>query len=106
VEYILHGLADCMTTTMVLHAAAHGIELESVESCLKGDLDVRGFLGLDPTVRNGYQFITVEFTIKGNITEEQRKQLMAFTSMSPVFDIVTNKVPVIVALKPACGHGA
>ena len=101
VEYILHGLAGCMTTTMVLHAAANGIAVDSVESCLKGDLDVRGFLGLDPTVRNGYQCITVEFTITGDITEEQRKELVRFTSMSPVFDIVTNKVPVSVSLRLA-----
>lgn len=101
VEYILHGLAGCMTTTMVLHAAAHGIAVDSVESCLKGHLDVRGFLDLDPSVRNGYQCITVEFTIKGDITEAQRKQLVEFTSMSPVFDIVTNKVPVSVSMKMA-----
>jgi uncharacterized OsmC-like protein len=101
VEYILHGLAGCMTTTMVLHAAAHGIAIDSVESCLKGELDVRGFLGIDPSVRNGYQCITVEFTIKGDLSEDQRKQLVKFTSMSPVFDIVTNKVPVSVSLKLA-----
>jgi uncharacterized OsmC-like protein len=99
VEYILHGLAGCMTTTMVLHAAAHGIELESVESTLEGDLDVQGFLGLNDQVRNGYQQIRVNFTIKGNLSAEEKQQLESFVRMSPVFDIVTNKVPVQVALQ-------
>jgi uncharacterized OsmC-like protein len=99
VEYILHGLAGCMTTTMVLHAAANGIELKSVESSLEGDLDVQGFLGLNPEVRNGYQQIRVTFTIEGNLTEQEKQKLETFVQMSPVFDIVTNKVPVQVSLQ-------
>jgi uncharacterized OsmC-like protein len=99
VEYILHGLAGCMTTTMVLHAAANGIELKSVESSLEGDLDVQGFLGLNETIRNGYQQIRVKFTIEGDITEDQRKMLESFVLKSPVFDIVTNKVPVNVSIQ-------
>lgn len=99
VEYILHGLAGCMTTTMVLHAAANNIDLESVESRLEGDLDVQGFLGLNDKVRNGYQQIRVTFTIKGDLTEEEKLKLESFVRMSPVFDIVTNKVPVAVKLQ-------
>ena len=98
VEYVLHALAGCMTTTMVLHAAANGIELKSVESELEGDLDVMGFLGLNDQVRNGYQQIRVKFKVDGDITDEQRDKLYSFTQMSPVFDIVTNKVPVTVVL--------
>ncbi len=99
VEYILHGLAGCMTTTMVLHAAARGIEIESVESSLEGRIDVQGFLGLNEEVRNGYEDICVTFDIKGDFTEEQKEELLNFTSRSPVFDIVTNNVPVTVRLK-------
>jgi len=99
VEYVLHGLAGCMTTTMVLHAAANNISLESVESKLEGDLDVQGFLGLNDKVRNGYQQIRVTFTIKGDLTEAEKMKLESFVRMSPVFDIVTNKVPVDVKLQ-------
>lgn len=99
VEYILHGLAGCMTTTMVLHAAANNIQLESVESWLEGDLDVQGFLGLNDKVRNGYQQIRITFTIKGDLTEEEKQKLESFVRMSPVYDIVTNKVPVVVKLQ-------
>lgn len=99
VEYILHGLAGCMTTTMVLHAAANNINLKSVESTLEGDLDVQGFLGLNENVRNGYQNIVVKFTVKGDLTEDEKQKLESFVKKSPVFDIVTNKVPVQVSLQ-------
>lgn len=98
VEFILHGLAGCMTTTMMLHAAARDISVDSVESFLEGDLDVNGFLGLDRTVRNGYQGIRVTFNIEGDLTDEERQMLISFAHQSPVFDIVTNKVPVTVHL--------
>jgi uncharacterized OsmC-like protein len=96
VEFVLHALAGCLTTTMVLHAAAHGIQLDKVESKLEGDLDVQGFLGLDPSIRNGYKQIRASFKVEGNLTEEQRAKLFQFTQMSPVFDIVTNPIPVSV----------
>ena len=99
VEFILHGLAGCMTTTMMLHAAANGISVDSVESSFEGDLDAQGFLGLDDSVRNGYQNIRVLFHIEGDLTEEERKQLISYAYKSPVFDIITNKVPVAVSLK-------
>jgi uncharacterized OsmC-like protein len=98
VEFILHGLAGCMTTTMALHAAANGIELKSVESELEGDLDVQGFLGLNDQVRNGYREIRVKFKVEGDITDEQKETLISFAQKSPVFDVVTNKVPVNIVL--------
>lgn len=98
VEFILHGLAGCMTTTMTLHAAANGIAVDHIESCLEGDIDVKGFLGLDESVRNGYQNIRVKFKIEGDLTEEERKTLLSYAYKSPVFDIVTNKVPVALDL--------
>jgi uncharacterized OsmC-like protein len=98
VEFILHGLAGCMTTTMVLHAAARGIQLDSVESQLEGDLDVQGFLGLDENVRNGYQQIRVNFRIEGDLTEEQKQELESFMRKSPVYDVVTNSIPVKISI--------
>ncbi len=99
VEFILHGLAGCMTTTMMLHAAANGISVKCVESSLEGALDVQGFLGLDESVRNGYQNIKVSFKIEGDLTEKEKNQLISFVYKSPVFDIITNKVPVVVSLQ-------
>lgn len=90
VEYILSALSGCMTTTMALHAAARGIEIKSIESKLEGDLDVQGFLGLNDQVRNGYQQIRVSFDIQGDLTEAQKHDLLNYTRMSPVFDVVSN----------------
>lgn len=99
VEYALAALAGCLTTTLVYHAAAQGIEIEEVESSFEGDLDLHGFLGLDDSVRNGYENINVKFKIKADAPEEKLRELVELAQKrSPVFDIVTNKVPVSVQL--------
>ena len=97
VEYALTALAGCLMTGLTAHAAARGIALRSVESELEGDLDVRGFLGIDPSVRNGYQNIRVTFHIDADATEQQIQELVkAAQDRSPVFDIVTHETPVTV----------
>jgi uncharacterized OsmC-like protein len=99
VEHLLHALASCVTTTMVYHAAARGIPLETVESSLEGGLDLQGFLGLDPNVRKGFKNITVNVRVTGNLSEEQRQEVVKLGSQfSPVYDMVTNSVPVTVKL--------
>jgi uncharacterized OsmC-like protein len=85
-----------MTTTMVYHAAARGITIESVESELEGDLDLHGFLRLDENVRNGYENVRVKFKVKSDASPEQLADL---ARISPVFDIVTNPVDVSVELE-------
>ena len=47
VEYLLHALASCLTTSMIAHAAVRGIKIEAMQSELEGDLDLNGFLGLN-----------------------------------------------------------
>jgi uncharacterized OsmC-like protein len=91
VENLLHALAGCMTTSLVYHAAAKGIEVEEVESRFEGDLDLQGFLGLRPDIRNGYEEIRVTFRVKADATEEQIEELVRVAQeRSPVFDVVTN----------------
>jgi uncharacterized OsmC-like protein len=89
VEYLLHALAACMTTSMVYHAAARGIAIESIESTLEGDLDLRGFLGLDETVRPGYENVRATFRVKADATAEQLEELFNF---SPVYNTVCKPV--------------
>ncbi len=101
-EYVLHALAACLTTSMVYHAAARGIEIKSVQCTLEGDLDLRGFLGLDPNVRKGYQDIRVVFDVQSNATPEQLAELAAF---SPVRDTITNGVPVEVKIRTSSVAG-
>ena len=91
VEYLLHSLAACLTTSMVYHAA------EEVESSFEGDIDLHGFLDLDPKVRNGYQGIRVNFKLKADVPDEQLQDIVKLgTGHSPVFDSLTNGVPVSV----------
>ena len=100
VEFVLHALAGCLTTSLVYHAAAQGIKIDAVESKFEGDLDLRGFLGVNEDVRNGYENIRVTFKIKADAPEEKLKELCELAQRrSPVFDIVTNRVPVNVQLK-------
>ena len=100
VEFVLHALAGCLTTSLVYHAAAQGIKIDAVESKFEGDLDLRGFLGMKEGVRNGYENIRVTFKIKADAPEEKLKELCELAQQrSPVFDIVTNRVPVHVQLK-------
>jgi uncharacterized OsmC-like protein len=95
VEYVLHALAGCLMTSLVYHAAARGITVDGVDVHLEGDLDLHGFLGMDDTVRNGFQAIRVRFDVQGNLTDEQKAELVVLAQQrSPVFDIITNRVPV------------
>ena len=97
VEYLLHALAACLTTSMVYHAAARGIQIEEVESSFEGDIDLHGFLDLDPKVRNGYQGIRVNFKLKAEVPDEQLREIVNLgTGHSPVFDSLTHGVPVSV----------
>jgi uncharacterized OsmC-like protein len=97
VEHLLHALAACVTTSMVYHAAARGIAVEEVESWLEGDLDLRGFLGLAPSVRKGYQQIRLKLRIKADVTDQELGDLAALgPNFSPVFDSITKGVPIAV----------
>lgn len=98
VEFLLHALAGCVTTSMVYHAAARGYEIKKIQTTLEGELDLRGFLGIDPTIRKGYQNIQVTFKIDGDLSDEQKNELLELTSFSPVLDIVSNGVPVKISL--------
>ena len=95
-EFVLHSLASCLTTTMVYHAAVQGIELESAESSLEGDMDVRGMLGLSDEVRKGYNQVRVHMRVKSDASAATLKELAMF---SPVYDIVSNSLPVELVLE-------
>jgi uncharacterized OsmC-like protein len=96
VEHVLHALAACLTTTMVYHAAARGIEIQAADSRLEGDLDLRGFLGLSQDVRKGYHEIRVRMRVQSKATPATLRELAQF---SPVFDIVSNSLPVKVEVE-------
>jgi uncharacterized OsmC-like protein len=100
VEYLLVALSGCLTTSLVAHASAKGIKLKGVQSRYEGDIDLRGFLGISEEVPVGYQNIRVTFKIDADIPEEQKEELIRMAQKySPVFNTVTQKTPVSVALE-------
>jgi uncharacterized OsmC-like protein len=98
-EHLLHALAACLTTSLVYVAAARKVRLTEVESTLEGDMDVRGALGLSDQVRNGFTRIRASFKVKGDAPSEKLREVVERAqARSAVFDMVTNGVPVTVAV--------
>jgi uncharacterized OsmC-like protein len=97
VEFLLHALAGCVTTTTVLHASARGIEIESLSTRLVGDLDIQGLLALGD-VPAGYQGIRIEMDIQAkNASDAELADLLQFAQAhSPVCNTVCRPVPVVV----------
>jgi uncharacterized OsmC-like protein len=96
-EFLLQALAACLTSGLANIAAARKITLTEVRSTITGDIDLNGILGLNPAVRNGYQQITVRFTIKGDAPAEKLRDLVDQSrARSAVYDVITNGAPVAI----------
>jgi uncharacterized OsmC-like protein len=94
-EFVLHALAGCLTLTIVNVAAARKVTLTEVSSTLVGVLDARGATGVDDSYRNGFEHISVSFSIKGDAPREKLEEVVARAkSRSVVYDIVSNPVRV------------
>jgi uncharacterized OsmC-like protein len=99
VEYLLHALTACVTTSIVYHAAAKGIKIRKLESRTEGDLDLRGFLGMDDSVPRGFKKIRIRFKIEADAPAEKLAEIVNLgPTYSPVFDTVTRAVDVTVGL--------
>ena len=95
-EALLHGLASCLNTTFIYYAAAEGVHIDELE--LEGDIDLRGILGIDPDVPNGFQHIAVTFNVKSDAPRETVEELVELAQRrSPVLWSVTHPVPVTVS---------
>lgn len=97
VEFLLHALAGCVTTTTVLHAAARGIRIESISTELEGDIDLQGLLALDDGVPAGYRAIRMRMDIDADCSDAELDDLLRFAQRhSPVCNTVCRPVPVTV----------
>jgi uncharacterized OsmC-like protein len=97
VEFVLVGLASCLTAGVAAVAQNRGIQLRSVEAQLEGSMDIQGILGVDSDVRNGYDDIRVNFKIDADASKEDIEALVAQSQKrSAVYDIVTNPTSVSV----------
>ena len=97
IEYVLVGLASCLTAGVAAVAQNRGVQLRSVESKLEGTMDIRGILGMDSEVRNGYDDIKVTFKIDADASKPEIEAIVAQSQKrSAVYDVLTNPVNVTV----------
>jgi uncharacterized OsmC-like protein len=97
IEYLLVGLASCLSAGVASVAENRGIKLHSVEAALEGNHDIRGILGADSDVRNGFNDIKVTFHIDADASKEDIEALVAQSQKrSAVFDALTNPTSVTV----------
>ena len=97
IEYLLVGLTGCLTAGVASVAQNRGIQLRSVESTVEGNHDIRGILGVDSDVRNGFNDIKVTFAIDADASREEIEALVAQSQKrSAVFDALTNPTEVTV----------
>jgi uncharacterized OsmC-like protein len=97
IEYLLVGLTSCLTAGVASVAQNRGIQLRSVESTVEGHHDIRGILGADSDVRNGFNDIKVTFKIDADASPEEIEALVAQSQKrSAVFDALTNPTDVTV----------
>jgi uncharacterized OsmC-like protein len=99
IEYLLVGLASCLTAGVASVAQNRGIQLRSVESTVEGHHDIRGILGVDGDVRNGFNDIKVTFSIDADASRQEIEALVAQSQKrSAVFDALTNPTDVTVTV--------
>ena len=97
VEYVLVALASCLTAGIAAVAQNREIQLRSVSATLEGGMDVRGILGADSDVRNGFNDIKVTYTIDADASPDDIRALVAQSQKrSAVFDVITNPTNVTV----------
>ena len=96
-EHLIAALNACMTVGYVAQCAVRGITLESLEIETDGEIDLRGFLGIDPAVLRGYENLSYVVRIKGSGTKEEFAEIHeAVMATSPNFYNVSRPV----TLKP------
>jgi len=99
IEYVLVGLASCLTAGVASVAQNRGIQLRSVEAKLEGSMDIQGILGIDSDVRNGYDDIKVTFNIDADASKKEIEAVVAQSQKrSAVYDLVTNPTNVTVEI--------
>jgi uncharacterized OsmC-like protein len=97
VEHLLHALASCITTSIVAHAAVKEITIGRLEAEVEGDIDLNGFLGLNPETPKGYTEIRVRYRIEAS--ESDFPRLQALAKFSPVYNTLRGGTNVTLAFE-------
>ena len=74
-ELLMAALNACITVGYVAGAAVNGITLSKLSIETSGSLDLRGFLGIDPNVKPGYESLRYVVRIAGDGTPEQFRDI-------------------------------
>jgi uncharacterized OsmC-like protein len=94
-EYLLGAFNACMTVGFVALCAFDGVTIERLEITTEGDIDLRGFLGLDSSVSPGYDRLETTIKVKGSATPEQFERIsQKMLATSPNFHNVTRPIQV------------
>ena len=98
-EIVLSALASCLMGGVASVAQHRGIQLNSVRATVEGDIDVRGILGMDPDIRNGFNSVRVKFEVDADASDDDIRALVAQSQKrSAVFDLLTNPTNVHVTV--------
>lgn len=98
-EIALSALASCLTGGVASVAQHRGIQLHKVQAKVEGDMDMRGILGMDPDIRNGFSAVRVTFEIDADASDADIRALVAQSQKrSTVFDLMTNPTNVNVTV--------
>ena len=95
VEYALAALGSCQAITYRVWAAQLGVKLDKVEIGIDGDIDLRGFFGIDDRIRAGFNAVRINVSLSGPEYAARYQELAAAVDAHcPVLDLFRNPVPV------------
>jgi uncharacterized OsmC-like protein len=101
VEYLLHALVGCLTTTLVYQASMDGVQIRSLESEVEAQLDLRGFLGLRDELPGGFENVTVRLRVQADCPPAKLAELCGLAQRrSPVTNFMSRAVPTSVVCEP------
>ncbi|MEM7540670.1 MAG: OsmC family protein [Pseudomonadota bacterium] len=102
IELVLAALGSCQEITYKAFGAALGIDVQSVSVQLDGEINLRGFFGIDEDVRAGFQNIRGTVTITSSASDEELAKLRdVVNSHCPVLDMLSTPVPTELSMRRA-----
>lgn len=95
VELLLVALGTCQEIMYSTYAAMMGINLDSVKVTLKGDINLKGMLGMDENTPSGYNKISFKTNIESDADEETLMNLIeAVEEHCPVMDTILREIAI------------
>lgn len=83
-ELLMAALNACLSVGYVVNAAVMGITVHSLEIETEGELDLRGFLGLDESVNPGYDEVSYVVRLHTDAPRERVEELHKIVTKTSV----------------------